>query len=57
MHIYMCYIVHAVTASVCNVGTIEYFNSNLQEFKINFSDNAVDYVNPHEIGGPEIYFL
>ena len=34
-----------------HVGKIAYFNKSLKEHKIDFVDQTIDYISPHEIGG------
>ena len=40
-----------------HIGTIEYYNKILKEFRVNFSDGSVDYISLDEIGDPELYFV
>ena len=38
-------------------GKVGYYNTLLGELKIDFDDNSVDYINPEDIGGPDVYYV
>ena len=40
-----------------HVGKIAYFNKSLKEYKIDYADQTIDYISPHEIGGHDVYFV
>ena len=38
-----------------HVRKIAYFNKSLKEYKIDYADQTIDYISPHEIGGHDEY--
>ena len=40
-----------------HVGKIAYFNKSLKEYKIDYADQTIDYISPHEIGGHDVYYV
>ena len=40
-----------------HVGKIAYFNKSLKEYKIDYADQTIDYISPHEIGGHDVCFV
>ena len=40
-----------------HVGKIAYYNRTIQENKIDYRENSIDYISPSEIGGADVYFI
>ena len=49
--------IRALYESAWHVGRIAYFSKSLKEYKIDYADQTIDYISPHEIGGHDVYFV
>ena len=49
--------IRALYESGWHVGRIAYFSKSLKEYKIDYADQTIDYISPHEIGGHDVYFV
>ena len=49
--------IRALYVNGWHVGKIACFNKSLKEYKIDYADQTIDYISPHEIGGHDVFYV